>query len=226
MVKSIKPLKRWTSGPSILVWALLFSGALAASGFEPGYREDAWENSPQETWGTSPLEAIGKRNLVRLSKFTESYEGQSASMPQGWPAEGAASSRFGWRTSPFNGRAQFHRGIDITNVPGTPIFATASGTVVFSGWKSGYGYLVVIDHGNGFQSCYGHNSEVWAREGQRVNRGQVLAFMGSSGSSTGSHIHYEIWKGGRAINPWMLMGENGPNLIYWVRAQKNLSSNS
>lgn len=206
MVKTMKPSKSWTSGPSILVWALLFSGALAASGFEPGYREDPFETPPQEFWGQDPLQAIGKRNLVRLSKFSESYNDESTSLPQGWPAEGVASSRYGWRISPFSSRPQFHRGIDITNLPGTPVFATAAGTVAFSGWKSGYGYLVIVDHGNGYQSCYGHNSEVWAKEGMRVNRGQILAFMGSSGDSTGSHIHYEIWKNGRPVNPWALMG--------------------
>ena len=216
MMKSATPLKTWTSGPSILVWALIFSGALAASGFDPEYSEGPMEILPQESWGQDALQAIGRRNLVRLSK-SESYNGETSSVPQGWPAEGETSSRYGWRVSPLSGRAQFHRGVDVTNLPGTPVFATAAGAVVFSGWKSGYGYLVIVDHGNGYQSCYGHNSDVWAKEGERVNRGQILAFMGSSGKSTGSHIHYEIWKGGRPVNPRRFLGEIPENLIYSVR---------
>ena len=96
MVKIMKPSKTWTSGPSILAWSLLFSGVLAASGFEPGYQEDPFETPPQETRGQDSLQAIGKRNLVRLSKFSESYDGESPSIPQG--DEGR------WRTMEEDGR--------------------------------------------------------------------------------------------------------------------------
>ena len=197
-------LKRVALYPTVLLWACLVSGVLAVSGTRwPGatdsdeFPADAAFLRPKEGL-SNPYGLIGRRNLVRLSKFS----GEESSVPQGWPAEGIHTSRFGWRVSPFSRRWQFHRGVDITNHPGSPIFATASGKVSFSGWRSGYGYLVILDHGNGYQSRYGHNSELWVKEGTEILRGQILAFMGSSGAATGVHIHYEVWKNGRPVNPW------------------------
>lgn len=119
-------------------------------------------------------------------------------VPSGWPTSGDISSPFGWR---WNG-TDFHPGIDIANDMGTPIVATADGVVTTAGWNGGgYGNMVDIDHGNGILTRYGHASEVVVHEGQHVKRGDVIAYMGSTGFSTGPHVHYEIHVNGETVNP-------------------------
>ena len=119
-------------------------------------------------------------------------------IPSGWPTSGDISSPFGWR---WNG-TDFHPGIDIANDMGTPIVATADGVVTTAGWNGGgYGNMVDIDHGNGILTRYGHASEVVVHEGQHVKRGEVIAYMGSTGFSTGPHVHYEIHVNGETVNP-------------------------
>lgn len=125
----------------------------------------------------------------------------------GWPAEGIATSRYGKRHVPHPEGSGFHKGIDIANLDGTPIFATADGIVRYADWKSGYGRTIVLEHGNGYTSVYGHNAEIRIRPGARVKCGQIIALMGTSGRSTGSHLHYEIRRYGRSIDPWQFMGE-------------------
>lgn len=122
--------------------------------------------------------------------------------PRGWPAYGSATSDFGRRVSPLHGDVRFHTGIDIANSEGTPIRSTADGVVLFAGWAKGYGQVVLVDHGNGFKSLYAHNSHNAVQEGDRVERGQTIAYMGSSGDSTASHVHYEVWRNGDCVNPW------------------------
>lgn len=118
--------------------------------------------------------------------------------PSLWPARGDVSSPFGLR---WNG-SDFHPGIDIANDMGTPIVATADGTVVTAGWNAGgYGNMVDIDHGNGVLTRYGHAMQVVVTQGQYVRRGQVIAYMGSTGYSTGPHVHYEVRINGRPVNP-------------------------
>ena len=118
--------------------------------------------------------------------------------PTGWPTDGFISSGYGLR---WNG-AEFHQGIDIAAEMGTPIVATADGVVTLAGWNAGgYGNMVDIDHGNGILTRYGHASRVVVQEGQRVKRGEVIAYMGSTGFSTGPHVHYEIHVHGETVNP-------------------------
>ncbi|BDG61861.1 M23 family metallopeptidase [Caldinitratiruptor microaerophilus] len=121
--------------------------------------------------------------------------------PQGWPVPGPLTSGFGWRRSPFGWSREFHAGIDIGGAWGVPVTATADGTVVYADWKPGLGRTVIIDHGYGFRTLYGHNSRLAVRTGQNVRRGQVIAYMGSSGRSTGPHVHYEVHLWGRPVNP-------------------------
>ncbi len=111
------------------------------------------------------------------------------------------TSDFGTRSDPFSGRAARHNGIDIPGAIGTPIYATADGLVGKAEWFGGYGKYVSIDHGNAIETRYGHLSEYIVRTGQRVRRGQVIGFMGSTGRSTGSHLHYEVRIAGSAVNP-------------------------
>jgi murein DD-endopeptidase MepM/ murein hydrolase activator NlpD len=117
------------------------------------------------------------------------------SMPMGWPVEGPITSRFGYRSSPFageGGATELHTGIDIAARTGTPVIATGGGTVQVSGDNGGYGLLVIIDHGRGVTSWYGHNSRLLVTPGQRVNAGDIIAEVGSTGRSTGPHVHYEV----------------------------------
>ena len=127
------------------------------------------------------------------------YQQQLSRMtPSGWPAGGDVSSPYGLRW----GGSDFHPGIDIANDYGTPITATADGIVVAAGWNSGgYGNMVDIDHGNGVVTRYGHAQEVVVSPGQTVTRGQIIAFMGSTGFSTGPHVHYEVRINGEPVNP-------------------------
>jgi murein DD-endopeptidase MepM/ murein hydrolase activator NlpD len=112
------------------------------------------------------------------------------------------TSGFGVRSDPFRGRAAMHGGIDLAGPIGTPVYATADGIVARSEWNNGgYGNLVEINHGQGIETRYGHLSRMIARPGQRVRRGDLIGLMGSTGRSTGSHLHYEVRIDGRAVNP-------------------------
>jgi len=125
--------------------------------------------------------------------------------PNGWPAAGRITSGYGYRLSPVqaieDANRQFHEGIDIASTPDTPITATADGVVRYAGWYGGYGMIVIIDHGFGYSTSYAHSSKVTVAEGDRVTRGQLLAYMGTSGRSTGTHVHYEVWRHGRPVSP-------------------------
>ena len=117
-----------------------------------------------------------------------------------WPTQGVFTSGYGWRWG------RMHKGIDIANNVGTPIFAAKDGVVVYSGWMSGYGYLVEMNHGDGTTTRYGHNSRLLVRKGQIVPQGQTISLMGSTGRSTGPHLHFEIRSaGGGAIDPMRLL---------------------
>lgn len=123
-------------------------------------------------------------------------------IPTGRPVEELAlTSNFGVRRDPFNGRARMHKGIDIPGPVGTPIYATADGIVSRAQWMNGYGNLVEISHGNETATRYGHLSKLLVTPNERVHRGQLIGLMGSTGRSTGSHLHYEIRIAGMAINP-------------------------
>lgn len=114
------------------------------------------------------------------------------------PVSGIISSRFGARSSI---RSSAHTGLDIATSTGTPVSAAASGTVTFSGWKGSYGKLIVVTHSNGVQTYYGHCSQLYASVGQTVSQGQKIAAVGSTGNSTGPHLHFEIRVNGVAYNP-------------------------
>lgn len=118
-----------------------------------------------------------------------------------WPVSGVITSGFGWREHPIFGRQIFHTGIDIGVDEGTPVHAADSGTVVYSGWMDGYGYAVVIDHGNGISTLCAHNSDLAVSEGQSVSKGTVIAYAGSTGNATGPHVHFEVRVNGDPVNP-------------------------
>lgn len=117
-----------------------------------------------------------------------------------WPCTGTLTSRFGYRSLKLSG-SNYHQGIDIANSYGTSIYASDGGTVTYAGWMGGYGYLIIIDHGNGYETYYGHNSSLVAYVGQKVHKGQLIARMGSTGYSTGNHCHFGVKLNGTFVNP-------------------------
>lgn len=121
--------------------------------------------------------------------------------PSIWPVRGTITSGFGWRISPFGDGNELHPGVDIAYTMGAPVVATADGEVVASGPAGGYGNLVQIDHGNGIATLYGHNSQLAVNIGQQVKKGQVIAYAGSTGKSTGPHVHYEVRINNTPIDP-------------------------
>ncbi len=122
------------------------------------------------------------------------------------PVDGRKTSGFGTRNDPFGSRRhEFHRGIDVSCPVGTEIKASCGGTVTFSGYKGGYGKLIVVRHARGYESLYGHLSRFTVRPGQKVERGQLIGYSGNTGHSTGPHLHFEVRKNSRAVNPESLM---------------------
>ncbi|MFR5559166.1 MAG: murein hydrolase activator EnvC family protein [Veillonella atypica] len=119
----------------------------------------------------------------------------------GWPVSGEITSPYGYRVHPIWGTTIYHSGIDIGVDEGTPVHTADGGVVVWSGWMGDYGYAVVIDHGNGLSTLYGHNSELAVDEGQSVAKGQVISYAGSTGNSTGPHVHFEVRVNGDPVDP-------------------------
>lgn len=141
---------------------------------------------------------------VSYQALVEELNGKSqqlASTPSIWPANGWVTSGYGNRVSPFTGQRQFHSGLDIAASFGTDILAPASGRVVFAGRKGPLGKTLVVDHGFGIRTTYGHAAELLAKRGDRVERGQRIATVGSSGRSTGPHLHYAVAHDGRSVDP-------------------------
>jgi murein DD-endopeptidase MepM/ murein hydrolase activator NlpD len=125
-----------------------------------------------------------------------------AYMPSAWPVLGSITGSFGERMDPFSGEGAFHAGIDISAEYGSPVRATADGLVVAVEMRAGYGRVVVVDHGFGLSTLYGHLSAFNAQVGQQVTRGNMIGAVGSSGRATGSHVHYEVRSNGAPVNPW------------------------
>jgi len=138
--------------------------------------------------------------------------GTSAAEAMRMPVSGGVSSRFGMRYHPIRHTQRFHRGVDLRASWGTPIKASADGRVSFAGWAGGYGRQIRIGHGDGLSTSYSHMSRIAAAPGQQVRRGDVIGFVGSSGLSTGPHLHYEVFKNGRAVSPMSVRTAGGDQL--------------
>lgn len=150
---------------------------------------------------------LNHANVIQHDDFAnllgklEAQKNMLAHTPAIRPAKGWITSRFGYRQSPFTGKREFHKGLDIANRKGSPIVATANGVVSFTGKKGLLGNVVIIDHGHGIVTRYAHLDKVKSKQGERVQRGDVIAFMGNTGRSTGPHLHYEVRLNGVPINP-------------------------
>ena len=158
--------------------------------------------------------ALREESLQALTAYLTRQKDRLAATPSIWPTRGYVSSKFGIRKSPFTGRQQKHTGIDIAAASGTPIIAPADGVVTFAGGLAGYGRAIVITHGFGFKTFYGHNKKNSVKKGERVKRGQVIGYVGNAGYSTGSHLHYEVLVNGTARDPlkYVLDEQRRPNI--------------
>jgi len=174
---------------------------LGRGGPDDGFEEDV----AAATLATVRLVASGLparfQELEELRASVLARNHRIAHTPSIWPAEGRVTSEYGMRRHPITGRVQLHAGIDVAAPVGTPVYATADGTVVFAGEHGGYGLTVIIDHGYGIQTLYAHNSRLLVKEGDEVVRGQPIAEVGSTGLSTGPHVHYEVHVNGEPVNP-------------------------
>jgi murein DD-endopeptidase MepM/ murein hydrolase activator NlpD len=150
-----------------------------------------------------------EQNLHDLYELLSDQKSFLNALPTKKPADGYFTSGFGIRVSPLgDGVEKMHEGLDIANSVGAPIRAPAQGSIVFAGRKSGYGQIVVVDHGYGLETWYGHTSRILVKAGQMVNRGQTIALVGNSGRSTGSHLHYEVRVHGIPVDPLNYILEN------------------
>lgn len=147
------------------------------------------------------------QSLRALGRFMERTRPMLLSLPMRWPVRGPLNSRFGMRPSPWGGELEFHRGLDISANRGTPVLAPATGTVFFAGNGGEYGTTVILDHGHDLRSLYGHLQEIRVKQGEHIERGQVIALTGSTGRSSGPHLHYEIQIHGQAVDPRQFLAD-------------------
>ncbi len=164
-------------------------------------QEEALKEMHQELTQLKGAASRQEASLQMLIEYFEDKRSLYASTPSVWPVRGWVTSPFGYRTSPFSGILKFHEGMDIAAQTGTPVVAPADGVIIKAGFSTGYGNMVEISHGYGIRTLFAHNSRLNVKAGQRVKRGEVLAYVGDSGSSTGPHLHYEVRVNGLPANP-------------------------
>ncbi|MEH6503168.1 MAG: M23 family metallopeptidase [Cycloclasticus sp.] len=165
-------------------------------------------NSFTESQLLQDIQSLGEQFSLRekqfklLDYFSANKRLSKEVRPAGLPvAKGWLSSNYGYRADPFTGKKSFHHGVDIAGKSGTNVLAAASGLVTWVGEKNGYGYLIEIDHGFGYVTRYGHNKKIVVKIGDVVKQNDVIAKMGSTGRSTGPHVHFEVLRNGRDVNP-------------------------
>jgi murein DD-endopeptidase MepM/ murein hydrolase activator NlpD len=162
--------------------------------------------SPEDTFGVLRDLLQGLESRLRyVRRDVERREALASSTPSIWPAHGWLTGTFGGRSDPFSGEPAFHQGLDISTDKGQPVFATADGSVESATYTGDYGNLVVLRHGFGLSTRYGHMSGFNVKPGETVKRGAVIGYVGSTGRATGSHLHYEILVNGKLINPLQLL---------------------
>lgn len=162
--------------------------------------------SPENTFGLlrDLLQGI-ESGLSSMKTDVDKRNALAAATPSIWPTHGWLTSRVGSRPDPITGDKDFHQGLDISADQGTEVYATADGTVAHAAVEGGYGNLIVLDHGYGLETRYGHLSKYNVKQGDKVKRGDVVGFVGSTGRATGAHLHYEVRVNGRLLNPLQLL---------------------
>lgn len=148
------------------------------------------------------LDASKRIEQMIQSHSSTSRESSGSSGALMWPVEGPITSPFGWRTHPIFGTQSYHSGLDIAADYGESVHAADGGVVIYADWMGGYGKAVIIDHGNGITTLYAHNSEILVSNGQRVSKGQTISKIGTTGYSTGPHLHFEVRENGTPVNPY------------------------
>ena len=177
------------------VLVLASAGAQAAPG-------DMMAAAAVETHTTGSVNDAQVRTLFQTWKKLDTPGLSTIAIPSVEPVDNLRfTSNFGIRSDPFHGTARMHAGVDIPGATGTPIYATADGTIARAERAGGYGNLIEVDHGKGIATRYGHLSRILVASGTRVVRGQMIGYMGSTGRSTGPHLHYEVRIDGHAVNP-------------------------
>jgi murein DD-endopeptidase MepM/ murein hydrolase activator NlpD len=141
------------------------------------------------------------QSAQRAAGIAGSADSSGSSGMFSWPVTGTITSPFGWRSNPFGGAPEFHQGLDIAAPSGTTVTAAAGGTVIMAQWYGGYGNYILIDHGGGYSTGYGHLSAIYVSSGQSVQRGQAIGAVGSTGQSTGPHLHFEVRIAGKPVDP-------------------------
>ncbi len=148
-----------------------------------------------------PADRLSISYIDYIQKDIDELFNTMKNLPVGTPLEGKINSGFGYRKDPFNSRIGFHSGVDIDAKYGDPVVATADGVVEKTGWQGSYGKTIVLQHEDGFETIYGHLSKITVEEGQKIKVGEVIGKAGSTGRSTGTHLHYEVIKDGKRVNP-------------------------
>ena len=163
-------------------------------------------SSPEDTFGVLRELLHGLENrLSSVRRDVERRQALASATPSIWPAHGWLTGTFGGRSDPFTGEPGFHQGLDISTEKGSPVFATADGSVESAAYSGDYGNLIVLKHAFGLTTRYGHLSSYAVKPGRQVKRGDVIGYVGSTGRSTGAHLHYEILANGKLINPLQLL---------------------
>jgi murein DD-endopeptidase MepM/ murein hydrolase activator NlpD len=162
--------------------------------------------SPEKTFGVlrGLLEGLEHR-LTFVRRDVERREALASATPSIWPTRGWLTGTFGGRSDPFTGEPAFHQGLDISTEKGQPVFATADGSVAAASYTGDYGNLIVLRHDFGLSTRYGHLSAFAVKAGESVRRGDIIGYVGSTGRSTGAHLHYEIIANGALLNPLQLL---------------------
>jgi murein DD-endopeptidase MepM/ murein hydrolase activator NlpD len=170
-------------------------------------KKQVLEAAPLPDSGSLDMEALRKQidetmtSVADIRRYIAEQKDLYLATPEGWPVPGSLSSGYGNREHPTTGEPRFHSGVDVAVAPGTKVRVTADGIVSFSGFTAAGGNTVVIEHGHGFSTAYAHNEKNLVRVGRRVKRHEAIAVSGSTGVSTGPHVHYEVWKNGHHVNP-------------------------
>ncbi len=163
-------------------------------------------SSPEDTFGLLRMLLQGLENRLRyVRRDVERQEALADAMPWIWPTYGWLTGRFGGRSDPFTGEPAFHQGLDISTEKGQPVYATANGQVDSAAYTGEYGNLISIRHDFGLSTRYGHLSKFNVKPGASVKRGDIIGYVGSTGRSTGAHLHYEILANGKLLNPLQLL---------------------
>ncbi len=142
-----------------------------------------------------------KKSIIQLLKKTQQFRSRFASTPSIWPVDGRILSDFGWRRHPIKRRRSYHKGIDIPSAIGAPVKASADGRISYSGYAGSFGNTIVINHGFGYKTLYAHCLQRLVKKNETVKKGQIIAQVGSTGLSTGAHLHYEVHKWRKRIDP-------------------------